>query len=87
LGGATAAANAGVPNRLFKRHGQWKSENVKDGYIKDSIESRLQVSKKLGLYLVIYSFLCSSKLSQKMPTSSGGTNPIGMGSNVSMHQV
>jgi len=57
-GGATAAANAGVPDRLFKRHGQWKSENAKDGYVKDSIESRLQVSKKLGLYLVIYSFLC-----------------------------
>jgi len=64
-GGATAAANAGVPDRLFKRHGRWKSENAKDGYVKDSIESRLQVSKKLGLYLVIYSFLCSSKLLQK----------------------
>ena len=64
-GGATTAANSGVPDRLFKRHGRWKSENAKDGYVKDSIESRLQVSRKLGLYLIIYSFLCSSKLSQK----------------------
>ena len=64
-GGATTAANAGVPDRLFKRHGRWKSENAKDGYVKDSIESRLQVSKKLGPYLIIYSFLCSSKLLQK----------------------
>ena len=33
-GGASAAANAGVPDRLFKRHGRWKSENAKDGYVK-----------------------------------------------------
>ena len=30
-GGASAAANAGVPDRLFKRHGRWVSENAKDG--------------------------------------------------------
>ena len=29
-GGATAAANAGVPDRLFKRHGRWKSESAKE---------------------------------------------------------
>ena len=27
-GGATAAANAGVPDRLFKRHGRWASESA-----------------------------------------------------------
>lgn len=32
-GGATAAANAGVPDRWFKRHGRWSSENAKDGYV------------------------------------------------------
>ena len=48
-GGASAAANAGVPDRLFKRHGRWKSESAKDGYIKDSVASRLSVSKKLNL--------------------------------------
>ena len=48
-GGATAAANAGVPDRLFKRHGRWRSETAKDGYIKDSAEKRLEVSKHLGL--------------------------------------
>ena len=50
-GDATAAANAKVPDRLFKRHGRWRSESAKDGYIKDSVESRLQVSRSLGLYL------------------------------------
>ena len=48
-GGATAAANAGVPDRLVKRHGRWRSETAKDGYVKDSMEKRLEVSKHLGL--------------------------------------
>ena len=48
-GGALAAANAEVPDRLFKRHGRWQSENAKDGYIKDSLEKRLSVTKCLGL--------------------------------------
>ena len=48
-GGATAAANAGVPDRLFKRHGRWRSDTAKDGYVKDSVEKRLEVSKHLGL--------------------------------------
>ena len=48
-GGASAAANAGVPDRMFKRHGRWRSENAKDGYVKDSLEERLSVSQRLGL--------------------------------------
>ena len=48
-GGATAATNAEIPDRLFKRHGRWRSENAKDGYVADSLESRLSVTKKLGL--------------------------------------
>ena len=48
-GGASAAACAGVPDRLFKRHGRWRSENAKDGYVKDSVENQLSVSKRIGL--------------------------------------
>ena len=48
-GGATAAANAGVPDRPFKRHGRWASESAKDGYVEDSLSSRLSVSKALGI--------------------------------------
>ena len=48
-GGATVAAAAGVPDRIFKRHGRWKSENAKDGYIKDTLEKRLLVTENLGL--------------------------------------
>ena len=44
LGGATAAANAGIPDRLFKRH-----ESAKDGYVKDSVGALLSVSQSLNL--------------------------------------
>lgn len=48
-GGATAAANSDVNDRCWKRHGRWKSDSAKDGYIADSIDNRLEVTKKLGL--------------------------------------
>ena len=48
-GGASAAANAGVPDRLFKRHGGWRSEAAKDGYLKESLSDLLQVSRSIGL--------------------------------------
>ena len=48
-GGATAAANAGVPYRLFKRHGRWESESAKDGYVKDSVVKRLSAVSIWGI--------------------------------------
>ena len=48
-GGATAAANNGTKDRLFKRHGRWRSETAKDGYVKDNISELLSVTKNLGL--------------------------------------
>ena len=47
--GASAAARAGVPDRLFKRHGRWRSENAKDGYTKDTLTDRLLVTKGIGM--------------------------------------
>ena len=44
-----AAANAGVPDRLFKRRGRWKSETAKDGYVKDNLAERLTVTKNIGI--------------------------------------
>ena len=49
-GGATAAANAGVADRLFKCNGRWWSESAKDSYyIDDSRDARMSVSKSLKL--------------------------------------
>ena len=48
-GGASAAANRGVSDRLIKYHGGWRSDTARDAYIKDSLESRLSVSRLIGL--------------------------------------
>lgn len=48
-GGATAAANAGVSDRLFKKHGRWRSDNAKDGYVHENVKSLMSVSKSLNI--------------------------------------
>ena len=48
-GGATAAANANVNDRCWKRHGRWRSDSAKDGYVKDSLSNRLSVTKMLNM--------------------------------------
>ena len=48
-GGASAAANSGVSDRLIGKHGRWSSNSSRDGYIKDSKLKRLSVTKSLGL--------------------------------------
>ncbi len=49
IGGATDAAAAGVPDRLFKKHGRWATESAKDRYVREQLEERLQVSRALAL--------------------------------------
>ena len=48
-GGATAAAAADVPDRVFKKHNRWRSETAKDGYVEDSFCKWLSVTQNLGL--------------------------------------
>ena len=48
-GGATQAASAGVNDRLFKKHGRWKSEKAKDGYVAEDLNAILSVSRSLGI--------------------------------------
>ena len=48
-GGATAACAAGISDRVFKKHGRWKSDNAKDGYVKESLNEKLSVSLNLGI--------------------------------------
>ena len=54
-GGAPRASNSGVSDRIFQRHGRWKSVAAKDGYVKDDMSSRLVVSKSLGLNFLFFS--------------------------------
>ena len=48
-GGASAAAENQISDRLISKHGRWTSEKARDGYIKDSVRNRLEVTKHLGL--------------------------------------
>jgi len=49
-GGATSVANSGqVNDRVFKKHGRWKSDSSKDGYIVENDEQRKSVSLNLGI--------------------------------------
>ena len=48
-GGATLAASSGVSERNLQRHGRWASATAKNIYVKDSLASRLEVSKSLSL--------------------------------------
>ena len=48
-GGATAVANRGVSDRLFKKHGRWRSDRAKGGYVQEDLSSLLSVSMNLGL--------------------------------------
>jgi integrase len=47
-GGASAAANSNVGDRILQRHGRWATAGSRDRYVKDSLEKRLTVSQRLG---------------------------------------
>ena len=46
-GGASAAAALGIPDRLFQRHGGWRSEKARNNYLEESLDSLLLVSKSM----------------------------------------
>ena len=48
-GGASAAADNGVSDRLISKHGRWSSDSARNSYIKDNKKKRLSVSSSLGL--------------------------------------
>ena len=39
-GGASEAANNGVNGRVISKHGRWKTQKSRNGYIHDSLENR-----------------------------------------------
>jgi hypothetical protein len=57
-GGATAAANSGVPDRLFKLQGRWKTDIENDGYVLDNVQYLTELTKQFlwfGYKTVLYS--------------------------------
>ena len=47
-GGATCVAHD-VPDRVFQRHGAWASAEIKNEYVKDTLEVKPAVTKAMGL--------------------------------------
>lgn len=48
--GSATAQPVQASQALFKWHSRWQSENAKDGYTEDPLESRFSVSQQLGLF-------------------------------------
>ena len=48
-GGASAAANNDLPDRVIKKHGRWKSEKAKDTYCREDIQHQLLVTLNIGI--------------------------------------
>ena len=46
-GGATLAANLGVPDRMWREHGGWRSVRASTGYVKSSHASKLAVTQAM----------------------------------------
>lgn len=46
-GGASEAAKAGVSDRLFKRHGRWKTDTAKDTCVQESFSNLLIIGIKI----------------------------------------
>ena len=51
-GGATAAAAAKVDDKFFKKHGRWKTDKAKDGYVKQTFRKDCQLLKILVFKLL-----------------------------------
>jgi len=48
-GGASQAARSGVSGRVWRRHGGWRSIQAADGYVNESLDNTLVVSRDLAL--------------------------------------
>lgn len=48
-GAASASASSGTNERLWQKHGRWKSTAARGGYVKDSLQDRLSFTLDLGV--------------------------------------
>ena len=48
-GGASQEARSGVSGRVWRRDGGWRSVQSADGYVHESLENTLVVSRNLAL--------------------------------------
>jgi hypothetical protein len=70
-GGATAAANSDINDRVWKRHGRWKSDSSKDGYVVDSVDMNFDMytmERRLEMTLPVQTNLNTSIGSTRLVT-------------------
>ena len=48
-GGASTSSSNNVHDRLISKHGRWRSDKARDGYIRPTLQEKLFVTKNLGL--------------------------------------
>lgn len=48
-GGASRAAALGISGRLISRHGAWRTSSARNRYIRETLYSRLHITRRLGL--------------------------------------
>ena len=48
-GGASMSSTNNTSDRLISKHGRWKSDRARDGYIRPSVAEQLKVTQNLGL--------------------------------------
>ena len=59
-GGASAAANEGVPDRLISKQGRWSSTSSRDGYIRDNATKSVKFTRIIKLlFTVVVVYLLS----------------------------
>ena len=56
-GGASQAARSGVSGRVWRRHGGWRSIQAADGYVDESLDNTLVVSRNLALQFSVCDLL------------------------------
>jgi len=49
IGGASAAANHDLPDRVIKKHDRWRSDKTKDTYCRENIQHQLLVTLNMGI--------------------------------------
>lgn len=48
-GGTSQVARNGVSGRVWRRHGGWRTVQAADGYVEESLDNTLLVSRSLAL--------------------------------------
>jgi integrase len=70
---ATLLADSGADVTVVKRHGGWRSNSVVEGYIEDSLNNKIEISRKI---INQSSTIIQSKSASDLAACSSGSNAV-----------